>query len=183
VKPGRKRSVPNSECQDWTGISRPIKREVPESVVEGLLEGISVEDDGFEGVHDMPEEIGYNRINGEDRGLAQTTVEEGDAVSQTFTPLGKRVGAVPRRSRRIQSRHMPYTHVCRLFTRVSRLITDIFLWWWTRQLTRFPRLPPPPRIFWAVRKVKTILSKKCWNFSTDMVFEEWELREIKHSGF
>jgi hypothetical protein len=121
VKRGRKRSVPNSECQERsyqevfpvavsdfpvpvchvcgctaislkdhrlanatcritqtantfhasvarerTGIPCPINREVPEFVVEGLLQGINVEDDGFEGVHDMPEEMGYNRINGED---------------------------------------------------------------------------------------------------------------------
>jgi hypothetical protein len=115
-----------SVARERTGISRPINREVPEFVVEGLLEGINVKDDGFEGVHDIPEEMGYNRIDGEDPGLARTTVEEEDAVSQTFTPLGERVGAVPRRSRRIQSRHTPSTLVRRLFTRVSRLITDIF---------------------------------------------------------
>jgi hypothetical protein len=61
-----------SVARERTGIPRPIIREVPEFVVEGLLEGMNVEDDGFEGLHD---------------------VEEDDAVSHISTMQGERVGA------------------------------------------------------------------------------------------
>jgi hypothetical protein len=85
-----------SVAREGTGNSRPMNREVPKFVGEGLLEGLMVEDDGFEGVDDMPEEQDYNQINGEDPDLSRTTVEEDDAVSQrTLTPLRERVGAVP----------------------------------------------------------------------------------------